>query len=292
MSAAHQKAVLSRRSVSSDSGAVARAASEIGSLGSVTAATMGRHDIRRVALSASVNGRSRPVQRAMNVSQPGDPSEMEADRVADSVMRMQDAPSPVSRSQATVSREGEEEEEVQAKLLDGAAGGVQAISRQVEVAREGEEEEEVQTKRLDTASRDAVAREGAEEEEEVATKRVSRSESADVENGGDVSHIVKQGLSGGGQPLDSASRAFFEPRLGHDLSSIRIHTGEQASSSAEQVNARAYAVGGDIAFKSGEYNPGTSAGKHLLAHELTHTVQQGATTPLAPSRKSVSRRKK
>ncbi len=226
----------------------------------------------------------------MNVSQPGDPSEMEADRVADSVMRMQDAPSSVFRSAATVSREGEEEEEVQAKLADGVQPN---LSRQAEVAREGEEEEEVATKRLDTVSREVtVAREGAEEEEEVATKRVSRSESADVENGGDVSHIVKQGLSGGGQPLDSASRAFFEPRLGHDLSNIRVHTGTEASASAEQVNARAYAVGGDIAFKSGEYNPGTSAGRHLIAHELTHTVQQGATTPLAPSRKAVSRRKK
>ena len=122
-------------------------------------------------------------------------------------------------------------------------------------------------------------------ERQQAGRAVARAEEGtDVENGGDVSHIVKQGLSGGGQPLDSASRAFFEPRLGHDLSNIRIHTGEHASSSAEQVNARAYAVGGDIAFKSGEYNPGTSAGKHLLAHELTHTVQQGATTPLEASR--------
>ena len=120
-------------------------------------------------------------------------------------------------------------------------------------------------------------------ETEVAAKLDRKS---DRESGGDVSHIVDQGLSGGGQPLDGASRSFFEPRLGQDLSGIRIHTGSAASQSAEQVSARAYAVGNNIAFRDGEYNPGTSAGRHLLAHELAHTVQQGATRPL----QNVSRR--
>lgn len=223
----------------------------------------GRHDIRRMALSAHVAGHSAArVQRAMNVSQPGDPSEVEADRVADSVMRMPSPPSP-AQSEALAARESAlEEEEVKAKPAETGSAPAD-LSRQAEVARENEKDED-----------------------EILAKRVERSNSpvSGLDGGGDVSGIVSAGLSGGGQPLDSASRAFFEPRLGQDLSNIRVHTNAAASASTEQVSARAYAVGGDIAFRQGEYNPGTSAGRHLMAHELAHTIQQGATKPLSPSR--------
>ena len=101
----------------------------------------------------------------------------------------------------------------------------------------------------------------------------------------DVSGIVQQGLSGGGQPLDSQARAFMEPRFGHDFSQVRVHTDARASQSANQVAAHAYTVGNDIAFRSGDYNPGSSDGKRLLAHELTHVVQQGA-APEAVQRQS------
>jgi hypothetical protein len=62
--------------------------------------------------------------------------------------------------------------------------------------------------------------------------------------------------------------------LGVDLSSIRIHTGLAAMQSASALNARAYNIGSDIAFASGQYRPGTDSGRRLLAHELVHTVQQ------------------
>lgn len=219
------------------------------------------------------------VQRAMSVSQPGDPSETEADRVADAVMRMPSAPDVVLREAASVAREDvpEEEELLQAKRLDR----LPAAREDVPLGDEEDKDEKVALQRVDA---DTVRREEPEEEEMLATKREASRSAApvpDVENGGDVSPIVNQGLAGGGQLLDSASRAFFEPRLGQDLGNIRVHTGAQASQSAEQVSARAYAVGNNVAFRDGEYNPGTSAGRHLMAHELAHTVQQGATTPLA-----------
>jgi Domain of unknown function (DUF4157) len=82
-------------------------------------------------------------------------------------------------------------------------------------------------------------------------------------------------LRGGGMPLPARERALFEPLLGVDLGSVRVHTGVAAMQSASALNARAYTLGSDIAFGSGQYRPGTSSGRRLLAHELVHTVQQG-----------------
>ncbi len=87
--------------------------------------------------------------------------------------------------------------------------------------------------------------------------------------------IVHEVLRSPGQPLDLHTRAFMEPRFGHDFSHIRVHTDGRASESARAVNALAYTVGRDVVFGAGQYAPGTSAGQHLLAHELTHAVQQG-----------------
>ncbi|HKB38216.1 MAG TPA: DUF4157 domain-containing protein, partial [Gemmataceae bacterium] len=81
---------------------------------------------------------------------------------------------------------------------------------------------------------------------------------------------------GAGQALDTVTRAFFEPRFGHDLSQVRVHTGANAAKSARAVNALAYTVGRDVVFGAGQYAPQTGAGRKLLAHELTHTLQQSS----------------
>jgi Domain of unknown function (DUF4157) len=80
--------------------------------------------------------------------------------------------------------------------------------------------------------------------------------------------------SGGGQPLDRDTRTEMETNLGHDFSDVKVHTGGKASESAKSVQAQAYTVGNDIVFGGDNYSPGTSAGKRMLAHELTHVVQQ------------------
>ncbi|HWM92809.1 MAG TPA: DUF4157 domain-containing protein [Thermoanaerobaculia bacterium] len=85
---------------------------------------------------------------------------------------------------------------------------------------------------------------------------------------------VRDVLRSPGRPLDPAARSFFEPRFGRDFGGVRIHTGSQAEASARDVSALAYTVGDDIVFGAGRYAPGTSSGDHLLAHELTHVVQQ------------------
>ncbi|NNG16054.1 MAG: DUF4157 domain-containing protein [Gemmatimonadales bacterium] len=79
-----------------------------------------------------------------------------------------------------------------------------------------------------------------------------------------------------GRSLDASERAFFEPRLGHDLSTVRIHNDASSHRLASSLQARAFTVGSDVFFHHGHYQPGTATGRKLLAHELVHTVQQGA----------------
>ncbi|MEK6288295.1 MAG: DUF4157 domain-containing protein [Acidobacteriota bacterium] len=90
-----------------------------------------------------------------------------------------------------------------------------------------------------------------------------------------VPPIVHEVLRSPGQPLDASTRAFMEPRFGHDFSQVRVHTNAKAAESARAVNALAYTVGSDVVLGAGQYAPATSAGQRLLAHELTHVIQQG-----------------
>jgi Domain of unknown function (DUF4157) len=80
--------------------------------------------------------------------------------------------------------------------------------------------------------------------------------------------------SAGGASLDPGTRGLMESAFGRSFGDVRVHTGEQASRSAEAVGANAYTVGTDVVFKSGHYDPGTPTGQRTLAHELTHVVQQ------------------
>ncbi len=107
--------------------------------------------------------------------------------------------------------------------------------------------------------------------EDTAVQRKATSNSAEV--GTDTS-VVDEVVRSPGQPLDTTTRGFMEQRFGYDFSQVRIHADDRAASSAQFLNARAYTVGQDIVFGSAQYSPSTHAGKLLLAHELTHTVQQ------------------
>jgi hypothetical protein len=86
---------------------------------------------------------------------------------------------------------------------------------------------------------------------------------------------VHEVLRSSGQPLDQATRAYFEPRFGHDFSRVRVHSNEAAAGSARDVNASAYTVGHNMVFDAGRFTPGTHEGRRLISHELTHVVQQG-----------------
>lgn len=95
-----------------------------------------------------------------------------------------------------------------------------------------------------------------------------------------IVHTVLRGQgAAAGHPLDAATRGFMEARFGHDFSRVRVHTDDKAAASAQAVSARAYTVGAHVVFGAGQYTPTGYAGRRLLAHELTHVVQQTGVQP-------------
>lgn len=93
---------------------------------------------------------------------------------------------------------------------------------------------------------------------------------------------VAETVRAAGRPLDPTNRSLMERSFGHDFSRVRVHTDARAASSARQLDAAAYTVGSTIAFGAGRYRPGTPAGQRLLAHELSHVVQQPTSSGQAP----------
>ena len=110
------------------------------------------------------------------------------------------------------------------------------------------------------------------EEEEKLQKKSTETADAGASGALDSVHEV---LRSSGEPLDDTTRAFMEPRFGRDFGDVRVHTGATASKSASAIGAAAYTVDRNIVFAPGYFAPATTAGRRLIAHELTHTVQQG-----------------
>lgn len=202
---------------------------------------------------------------------PGDKYEQEAERVAEQVLRM---PDPHLQRQAELEDE-EEEEVLQAKQL--AAHISPLVQRQMDPEDEEEEEELIQPKPLAGRVKSLVQRQiepqDEEEEEEYIQPKGTPGHSPRT-------HAYVQGqiqsLRGRGQPLTRSARDFFEPRFGRDFGRVRIHTGEMAAELSQSLRARAFTAGRDVFFNTGQYAPGSPAGRRLLAHELTHVAQQRA----------------
>lgn len=117
--------------------------------------------------------------------------------------------------------------------------------------------------------------------EECKNKRLLQRKASGQNEVSEVPPIVHEVLRYPGQPLDPATRAFFEPRFGHDFGRVRVHTDAKAAESARALDALAYAIGRDIFFSPGRYEPGSLAGRWTLAHELTHILQQGGKSVLS-----------
>ena len=117
-----------------------------------------------------------------------------------------------------------------------------------------------------------------EEEEKVQRKPlasfIQRKESSSGIVASDAVSNQINASKGSGSSMDSNTQSFMQSRFGADFSDVKIHTGGEAIQMNRELNAKAFTVGNDIYFNEGQYNPGSGEGKHLLAHELTHTVQQ------------------
>ena len=120
-------------------------------------------------------------------------------------------------------------------------------------------------------SRKCASCENDEQDKKLQTKPARMARPAS-----EVPPIVHAALRSPGKPLDAETRAYFEPRFGRDFSGVRVHAGSAAARSAQEVNAQAYTVGESVVFGSGQFAPQTHNGRRLLAHELTHVVQQSA----------------
>jgi Domain of unknown function (DUF4157) len=119
-------------------------------------------------------------------------------------------------------------------------------------------------------SRKCAACEAEDQAQTLQTKAATTSGPA----AGYAPSAVYEAAGSSGQPLDASARAYFEPRFGHDFSRVRIHNDSAAHEAAASIDAKAYTVGSDLVFAPGQYAPHTPEGRQLLAHELTHVVQQ------------------
>lgn len=241
--------------------------------------------LQNAALSSMI---SSGIQPKLEVGSPDDKYEQEADKTADKVMRMAD-PS------------GEKEEQLQAKSRNisvsrmiqrknGSQKDEELVQRRpdeqedpIQRAPQEKKEESVQRKSDSEENEDLVQKQPEEEPPAVQAKSEEEEESvmrkADNSGGNTVSSGMESTLKsskGSGDPLPSSVKGYMEPRFGSDFSNVRLHTGSDATRMNKSLNARAFTHGSDIYFNEGNYNPDTSNGKRLIAHELTHTIQQGA----------------
>jgi hypothetical protein len=203
------------------------------------------------------------IQPKMEVNAPGDIYEQQADDIADAVMQIPDHATPrVARSES------------HPRPLPSSFGG-----QRKDVGRKAiEDEDDVIIEKHAVAEKCACE----EDNKRLAQKaEVPRVESSGVEAPPLEPHIEAgiRALRGGGQPLPLSERGFMQTRFDADFSGIRIHTNQDADSYSRAIHARAFTWGSDIFFRAGEYRPGSSEGRRLLAHELTHAIQQGAAQP-------------
>ncbi|MDB4582357.1 DUF4157 domain-containing protein [Draconibacterium sp.] len=204
-----------------------------------------------IRAKANSNMAFRGIQTKLTIGQPNDKYEQEADRVADRVMSM---PEPTQIQRTCSSCQGEE---VQTKPLFPTITPL--VQRQLE-----DEEELAQTKPL-------IQQQPEEEEEEESIMTKSNDNNSQTATSAIETGIIQS--TGHGAPLPDSTRAFMENRFGTDFSGVRVHIDSNSTQLNRQLNSQAFTKGSDIYFNSGKYNPESSSGKHLLAHELTHVVQ-------------------
>ncbi len=212
-------------------------------------------------------------QPELTVGAPNDQYEKEADRVADRVeQRLATHPVP--------------ETTVQAKLAGPVAPAHISYIQCSAVPEFGEqpepEMEEAAVQRKPIFESDGVGEvqrkcAACAAEEEVMPKRLPA-----LQRSGDGGFTASDNFSGklnsskgGGSPLPADTRQSMESAIGADFSGVRVHTGSHAAGLSNQIGAKAFTHGSDVYFNPGKYDPGSTGGQHLLAHELTHTVQQG-----------------
>ncbi len=217
------------------------------------------HNITNISFESRSTFAPAPIQPKLTIGKPGDQYEQEADRVASQVVSQINTPSkpPLQR------RSLEEIESLTQPQTPRPMG--KPLQRRSLV-------ENLQRQ------------EAPEEEEEAQMKPISRLiQSREAIGGGAATPNLEssiQSARGGGQPLADTIRQPMEQAFGANFSGVKVHTDSQSDQLNKSIQAKAFTTGQDVFFRQGEYNPGSKDGQELIAHELTHTIQQGAAPAL------------
>lgn len=216
-----------------------------------------------------------PIQLKLAIGAPDDPLEHEADAMADKVMRMPE-PGPAQRNSSATDCEYDDEHVHLKPLASQVTPFIQRCGCDYD-------DEHVHLKPLDSPAMPFIQRCSTcgYDDEHVQLKPLAKQIAPFIQTKGDgisapsdsVSGRIKSSM-GGGSPMQSDTKSFMENRFGTDFSDVKIHTGDEPAQLSQALNAKAFAVSNNIYFNNGQYQPDSDTGKHLLAHELTHVVQQ------------------
>ncbi len=222
----------------------------------------------------------------LNISNPGDKFEQEADRVAERVMSMDvltgnhplkgntahkkplsSTVTPLIQRQVAM----EEEEELLQSVSTTDADEMSSFEEEVPLLDSLPTTDNSQLSSFESYD-NSFEEYGSEEEEELIQPKSNMGSSQKI-----TSKIESDihSFKGKGYTLPASERRFFEPRFGTDFSKVRIHTNDHAAHTSQAINARAFTIGNDVVFAAGQFSPGTHSGRQLMAHELTHVIQQG-----------------
>lgn len=237
-------------------------------------------------------------QPKLTVGEPGDQYEKEADRVADQVVNRPKAGTTTALQRKEISavqampEKKEEEKPVQKQAAPDKKEEEKPVQKKDDKAKEEEKvqkksspekkEEEKPLQKKEEPEKKPAADEVLKEEKEEEKKSGSPSVMAKGNNNGSLregdDQLARQlkEQKGNGTPLPREVRKEMGNSIGADFSNVRVHTGEEAAALSDELGAQAFTHGNDVYFNSGKYDTESSTGKHLLAHELTHVVQQGA----------------
>lgn len=230
------------------------------------------------------------IQKKLKTGTAGDKYEVEADSVADKVVNNKPSGGGLLQSKEQVQQKpiSETISTVQAKDMKEEEKPVQKKSDKKEEEKpvqkkEKEEEKPVQKKSDKEEEKPIQAKCNACEKEDKVQKKDKKEEEKPVQKKGQNSETEIQNnelegkldsSKGGGTGLDKKTKGEMESGFGTDFSNVKIHTDSNAVHMSQELGAQAFTNGNDVYFNEGKYNPGSKEGKHLLAHELTHTVQQ------------------
>ncbi|MBJ7311999.1 DUF4157 domain-containing protein [Rugamonas sp. CCM 8940] len=194
------------------------------------------------------------VQAKLSVNQAGDHFEREADRMADHVMS---APTIVKPEWAT------------GRASDWASTAGDRLQKKEAERPQRKEAEPVRRKEIEPAQRKEP-------------ERVQRKEIGAVPKVDGATESALMNKMSGGEALSAETRGFMEPRFGADFSGVRVHRDKESAGLSNRLSARAFTLRNHVFFSDNQFQPGTREGKHLLAHELTHTIQQGQSVQRSP----------